>query len=113
MHTVSRLVKFGLHIFGIWPYVPSAVLFRLYWIVAMSTAQVFEYRFVVVNVHMDNFSEYIDGVSNAMVSSLFYHQARHSVGPSTVRREFTRIAIKFRVTRHMTGHRRLKYTKNK
>ncbi|XP_071568908.1 odorant receptor 22c-like [Temnothorax nylanderi] len=70
--TLSRLVRFGLHIYGIWPYVPSTVVFRLYWIIALSTAQVFQYRYVVMNIHIDDFSKYMDGVSSAMVSSLFY-----------------------------------------
>ncbi|XP_011694596.1 PREDICTED: odorant receptor 22c-like [Wasmannia auropunctata] len=70
--TLSRLIRFGLHIYGIQPYVPSAVVFRLYWIVALSIAQIFQYRYVVVNIHMDDFSEYMDGVSSAMTSSLLY-----------------------------------------
>ncbi|XP_024870425.1 odorant receptor 22c-like [Temnothorax curvispinosus] len=70
--TLSRLVRFGLHIYGIWPYVPLTVMFRLYWIIALSTAQVFQYRYVVMNIHMDDFSEYMDGVSSAMTSSLLY-----------------------------------------
>ncbi|XP_011631793.1 uncharacterized protein LOC105423657, partial [Pogonomyrmex barbatus] len=72
MTTISRLVKFGLHIYGIWPYVPSTVIFRLYWIIMLSMAQTFQYRYVVVNIHMDDFSQYMDGVSSAMASSLFY-----------------------------------------
>ncbi|XP_071569015.1 odorant receptor 22c-like [Temnothorax nylanderi] len=70
--TLSRLVRFSLHIYGIWPYVPSTVVFRLYWIIALSMAQVFQYRYVVMNIHMDDFSKYMDGVSSAMTSSLFY-----------------------------------------
>ncbi|XP_071568978.1 odorant receptor 13a-like [Temnothorax nylanderi] len=70
--TLSRLVSFGLHVCGIWPYLPSTVVFRLYWIVALSTAQVFQYRYVVMNFHVDDFSDYMDGVSCAMTSSLLY-----------------------------------------
>lgn len=70
--TLSRLVRFGLHIYGIWPYAPSTVLFRLYWIMMLSMAQVFQYRYVIVNIHMDDFSQFMDGVSSAMASSLLY-----------------------------------------
>ncbi|XP_019882105.2 odorant receptor 67c-like isoform X2 [Camponotus floridanus] len=70
--TISRLVRFNLHIYGIWPYVPSTVLFRLYWIIMLSTAQVFQYRYVIVNIHMDDFSELMDGIGSAMASSLLY-----------------------------------------
>ncbi|XP_026823994.1 uncharacterized protein LOC113561623 [Ooceraea biroi] len=70
--TLSRLIRIGLHIFGVWPYVSSTVLFRLYWIVMLSTAQVFQYRYVVVNIHMDDFSQFMDGVSSAMASSLLF-----------------------------------------
>ncbi|CAL1674360.1 unnamed protein product [Lasius platythorax] len=70
--TLSRLVRFGLHIYGIWPYAPSTLLFRLYWIMMLSTAQVFQYGYVIVNIHMDDFSQFMDGVSSAMASSLLY-----------------------------------------
>jgi len=70
--TISRLLRFNLHIYGIWPYVPSTVLFRLYWIIMLSTAQVFQYRYVIVNIHMDDFSELMDGIGSAMASSLLY-----------------------------------------
>ncbi|XP_025073093.1 odorant receptor 22c-like [Pogonomyrmex barbatus] len=72
MTTLNRLVRIGLHVYGIWPYVPSTVIFRLYWIMMLSMAQVFQYRYVVVNIHMDDFSQYMDGVSSAMASSLLY-----------------------------------------
>ncbi|XP_019699252.1 odorant receptor 4-like [Harpegnathos saltator] len=70
--TLSRAVKIGLHFYGIRPYLPTTVLFRLYWIMALSTAQVFQYRYVIVNIDTDDFSEYMDGVSSAMASSLLF-----------------------------------------
>ncbi|XP_011870727.1 PREDICTED: odorant receptor 22c-like [Vollenhovia emeryi] len=69
--TISRLIRFNLHIYGIWPHASNVVV-RLYWIIMLSTAQVFQYRYVVVNIHMDDFPEYIDAVSSAMASSLLY-----------------------------------------
>ncbi|XP_020289102.1 odorant receptor 13a-like [Pseudomyrmex gracilis] len=72
MATMSRAVTLGLHVFGIWPYVPSTILFRFYWIVVFSTMQVFQYRYVIVNVHTDDFSQFMDGVSSALASSLLY-----------------------------------------
>lgn len=38
----------------------------------LSTAQVFQYRYVIVNIHMDDFSQLMDGVGSAMASSLLY-----------------------------------------
>ncbi|XP_012063339.1 PREDICTED: uncharacterized protein LOC105626656, partial [Atta cephalotes] len=70
--TLSRLVRFGLHVYGIWPYAPSTVIFRSYWIIMLSMAQVFQYRYVIINIHMDDFSQYMDGVSSAMASTLLY-----------------------------------------
>nr|XP_012219944.1 PREDICTED: odorant receptor coreceptor-like [Linepithema humile] len=72
MSTLSPVIKIGLHIFGVWPYLPSTILFRSYWIVMLSTAQVFQYRYVLVNIGMDDFSQFMDGVSSAMASSLLY-----------------------------------------
>ncbi|XP_020289085.1 putative odorant receptor 92a [Pseudomyrmex gracilis] len=72
MTTLSRAVTLGLHVYGIWPYVPSTILFRFYWIVMLSTAQVFQYGYVIVNIHSDDFSQFMDGVSSAMASSLLY-----------------------------------------
>ncbi|XP_032669852.1 putative odorant receptor 92a [Odontomachus brunneus] len=70
--TFSRIVKFGLHFYGVWPYLPSTVVSRSYWIIALSTAQVFQYGYVVVNSDMDDFSEFMDGLSSAMASSLLF-----------------------------------------
>ncbi|XP_032669907.1 odorant receptor 22c-like [Odontomachus brunneus] len=39
---------------------------------ALGTAQIFQYGYVVVNSDSDNFSEFMDGVSSAMAHSLLY-----------------------------------------
>ncbi|XP_032669890.1 odorant receptor 67c-like [Odontomachus brunneus] len=70
--TLSQIVKVGLHFYGIWPYLKSTVMWRLYWIMALSTAQVFQYNYVVVNSDTDNFSEFMDGLGSAMASSLLF-----------------------------------------
>ncbi|XP_019699278.1 odorant receptor 22c-like [Harpegnathos saltator] len=70
--TFSWLLKVGLHFYGVWPYLPSTVLFRSYCIIAMTTAQVFQYGYIIVNSDTDNFSEFMDGVSSAMTHSLFF-----------------------------------------
>lgn len=70
--TISRTVRIGLHIYGIQPYAPTTVLFRLYWIAALSTAQICQYRYLIANIHIDDFSEFVDAVSNAMASTLLY-----------------------------------------
>ncbi|XP_020289082.1 odorant receptor 13a-like [Pseudomyrmex gracilis] len=71
MTTLSHGVTFGLHIFGIWPFLPSTILFRFYWIVVYSTIQIFQYRYLIMNIHTD-FSQFMDGVSNVLACSLLY-----------------------------------------
>ncbi|KAF3054418.1 Odorant receptor 146 [Nylanderia fulva] len=68
--TVSRAVKIGLHACGIWPYLPSTVLYRFLWTVLLSTIQIFQYRYVMVHYYTDSFSNFMDGVSSAMTYSL-------------------------------------------
>ncbi|KAL0134019.1 hypothetical protein PUN28_001132 [Cardiocondyla obscurior] len=68
--TFSRLVRFGLHIYGIRPYKTTTVVFRVYWVIALSIAQTFQYRYCVLNIHTDDFSSYMDGLSSAMAYSL-------------------------------------------
>ncbi|XP_014480042.1 PREDICTED: uncharacterized protein LOC106747210 [Dinoponera quadriceps] len=69
--TFSRIVKAGLHVFGVWPYLPSTLVCQLYWIIALSTAQVFQYGYVVYS-NPESFSEFMDGVSSAMASTLLF-----------------------------------------
>ncbi|XP_018401481.1 PREDICTED: uncharacterized protein LOC108778727 [Cyphomyrmex costatus] len=71
MSTISRAVKIGLHAYGIWPYLPSTILFRLLCIVMFGTVQFFQYQYVVIHFYIDNFSDLMDGVSSAMTYSLF------------------------------------------
>ncbi|XP_012526713.1 odorant receptor 4 [Monomorium pharaonis] len=72
MSTVSRVVKIGLCACGIWPYLPSTVLFRLFWIVMLGTAQYFQYQYIAVHFSTDNFSDLMDGVSSSMAYSLLF-----------------------------------------
>ncbi|XP_020289083.1 odorant receptor 4-like [Pseudomyrmex gracilis] len=72
MTTLSRAVTLGLHVYGVWPYVPSTILFRFYWIVMLSTAHVFQYRYLIINVHTDDFSQVIDGMSSTLASTLLF-----------------------------------------
>lgn len=70
--TVSRAVEIGLRACGVWPYLPLTVPSRLFWIVMLSTAQIFQYRYVVVHYHDDNFSDFMDGMSCALTYSLLF-----------------------------------------
>ncbi|XP_014480015.1 PREDICTED: odorant receptor 4-like [Dinoponera quadriceps] len=65
------MVKAGLYFYGVRPYLPSTLLFRSYWVVALGTAQVFQYGYVVYS-DPDSFSEFMDGVSSAMAHSLLF-----------------------------------------
>ncbi|XP_072750608.1 odorant receptor 13a-like [Anoplolepis gracilipes] len=72
MSTVSRVVKIGLRACGIWPYLPSTVLYRLLWIVLLTAAQIFQYRYLAVHYYTDSFSNFMDGMSSTMTYSLFF-----------------------------------------
>lgn len=72
MSTVSRVVEIGLRTCGIWPYLPSTVLYRLFWIVMLGTVQVLQYQYLVIHYHSNNFSDFMDGVSSAMAYTLFF-----------------------------------------
>ncbi|XP_020289116.1 uncharacterized protein LOC109857342 [Pseudomyrmex gracilis] len=72
MTTLSRAVTFGLHVFGVWPYVPSTILFRFYWTVMLGMIQIFQYWYLITNVHTDDFSQFMDGVSCVLATSLLY-----------------------------------------
>lgn len=71
MSTLSQAVKIGLHIYGIRPHALSTIPSRVYWIVMLTTAQIFQYRYVA-NSNTDDFSDFMDGVSSALASSLLY-----------------------------------------
>ncbi|GAB1863052.1 Odorant receptor [Camponotus japonicus] len=72
MSTVSRVVKIGLRTYGIWPYLPSTALCRLLCIVFLSAAQIFQYRYVLINYYTDSFSNFMDGMSSTMAYSLLF-----------------------------------------
>jgi len=72
MSTISRAVKICLHAYGIWPYLSSTVLFRLFWIVMYGTVQFFQYHYVAIHFYTDSFSDFMDGVSSAMTYSLLF-----------------------------------------
>lgn len=70
--TVSRVVEIGLRACGIWPYLLSTFLYRLFWTVMLGTVQVLQYQYVVMHYHSDNFSDFMDGVSSTMAYTLFF-----------------------------------------
>ncbi|XP_019699280.1 odorant receptor 24a-like [Harpegnathos saltator] len=72
MSTLSRVVEVGLHACGIWPYLPSTVICRLFWIVLLGTAQVLQYQYLLIHYHSDNFSDFMDGMSSAMAYTLLF-----------------------------------------
>jgi uncharacterized membrane protein len=72
MSTVSRVVKIGLRACGIWPYLPSTVLYRLFWIVMLGASQILQYQYVAIHYQDDNFSNFMDGMSSAMAYSLLF-----------------------------------------
>nr|XP_012219937.1 PREDICTED: uncharacterized protein LOC105670797 [Linepithema humile] len=70
--TVSRAVKIGLHACGVWPYLPSTVFYRLFWILMLSAPQILQYQYLAIHYQGDDFSDFMDGVSSAMAYSLLF-----------------------------------------
>ncbi|XP_011148020.3 odorant receptor 24a-like isoform X2 [Harpegnathos saltator] len=72
MSTLSRVVEIGLQACGVWPYLPSTVLYRLLWVVMLGTVQVLQYQYLLIHYHSDNFSDFMDGMSSTMAYTLLF-----------------------------------------
>lgn len=67
---VSRSIEIGLRLIGVWPDSPYAILHRAFWMITLTAAQTFQYRYFVVHVHTDDLSHLMDGLSTTMSYSL-------------------------------------------
>ncbi|XP_025163810.1 odorant receptor 4-like isoform X2 [Harpegnathos saltator] len=72
MSTLSRVMEIGLQACGVWPYLPSTVLYRLLWVVTLGIVQVLQYQYLLIHYHSDNFADFMDGVSSTMAYTLLF-----------------------------------------
>lgn len=68
--TVSRSIEIGLRVIGVWPDSSCMVLRRAFWMITLTMAQTFQYRYFVIHVRTDDLSHLMDGLSTTMSYSL-------------------------------------------
>lgn len=67
---VSRSIELGLRLIGVWPESSYSILHRAFWMITMTMAQTFQYRYFVIHVSTDDLSHLMDGLSTTMSYSL-------------------------------------------
>ncbi|XP_025163762.1 odorant receptor 4-like [Harpegnathos saltator] len=67
---VSRSIEIGLRVIGVWPDSSFSSLRRAFWMITLTIAQTFQYRYFVVHVRTDDLSRLMDGLSTTMSYSL-------------------------------------------
>ncbi|KAL0134010.1 hypothetical protein PUN28_001128 [Cardiocondyla obscurior] len=68
--TVSRSIEIGLRVIGVWPDSSYMVLRRAFWMITLTLAQTFQYRYFLIHVRTDDLSHLMDGLSTTMSYSL-------------------------------------------
>ncbi|KAL6254522.1 hypothetical protein P5V15_014575 [Pogonomyrmex californicus] len=68
--TVSRPVKIGLRLTGIWP--NSPIFFRLLWTSVMGTGLIFQYHYLLTHFSTKELPNLIDGLSTTLPYSLLF-----------------------------------------
>ncbi|XP_050458066.1 odorant receptor 4-like [Cataglyphis hispanica] len=68
--TISRSIEIGLRVIGVWPDSSYAFLRRAFWMITLTIAQTFQYRYFVVHVRTEDLSHLMDGLSTTMSYSL-------------------------------------------
>ncbi|XP_070150938.1 uncharacterized protein [Polyergus mexicanus] len=68
--TVSRSIEIGLRVIGVWPDSSYAFLRRAFWMITLTIAQTFQYRYFVAHVRTEDLSHLMDGLSTTMSYSL-------------------------------------------
>ncbi|XP_011694667.1 PREDICTED: odorant receptor 13a-like [Wasmannia auropunctata] len=70
-NTVSQVTEICLRIFGIWPNTSCVLLCRLFWTVSIMIEQVFQYRYVVMNFQLIEFSEMMHILGSTLTYTIF------------------------------------------
>jgi len=70
-NTVTQIIEIWLRIFGIWPNTSCVLLRRLFWTVMLVIEQVFQYRYIVMNFRLIEFSEIMNILSSTLTYTIF------------------------------------------
>ncbi|XP_011148033.1 odorant receptor 4-like [Harpegnathos saltator] len=68
--TVSKPVKIGLHLTGVWP--NTSVLFKLLWTLVMGTGLIFQYQYLLNHFSTNDLPNLIDGLSTTLPYNLLF-----------------------------------------
>ncbi|XP_029662652.1 odorant receptor 13a-like [Formica exsecta] len=71
-NTITHSIEIGLRVVGIWPGAAYAIANRLFWITTMLTAQIFQYRHVVLHCNSEDLEQLMDGLSETLSYSLLF-----------------------------------------
>lgn len=71
-NTITRSIEIGLRVAGIWPGAAHAIVNRFFWTATMITAQIFQYRHMVVHLNSNDISQLMDGLSATLSYSLLF-----------------------------------------
>ncbi|XP_026823983.1 odorant receptor 13a isoform X2 [Ooceraea biroi] len=70
--TIGRSVEIPLRMFGIWPGSPYVSLCRLFWTIALVTAQYFQYQYIITHIYIADLSDLMDGLSATLAFTLLF-----------------------------------------
>ncbi|XP_020289111.1 odorant receptor 4-like [Pseudomyrmex gracilis] len=68
--TLSRSIEIGLRAIGVWPNSSYMILGRAFWMITLTMAQTFQYRYFLIHVRTDDLPHLMDGLSVTMSYSL-------------------------------------------
>lgn len=68
--TLSRSIEIGLRSIGVWPNSSYMILGRAFWMITLTMAQTFQYRYFLIHVRTDDLPHLMDGLSVTMSYSL-------------------------------------------
>ncbi|KAM0736497.1 hypothetical protein ACS0PU_006146 [Formica fusca] len=71
-NTITHSIEIGLRVVGIWPGAAYAIANRLFWTTTMLTAQIFQYRHVVLHCNSEDLEQLMDGLSETLSYSLLF-----------------------------------------
>lgn len=71
-NTITRPIEIGLRVAGIWPNAAYAIANRFFWIATMITAQIFQYRHMVLHCNSEDLEQLMDGLSATLSYSLLF-----------------------------------------
>ncbi|XP_012346812.2 odorant receptor 63a-like isoform X2 [Apis florea] len=68
--SISHPIVIGLRLTGIWPKSSYEIIVRFIWVIIMMCAQIFQYRYIINHIDLDNLADLIDSVSTTLPYSL-------------------------------------------